>query len=227
MKSIICSFLLLTTFCVVPFVAFSSTFTSTNPIVLPTTSNEDNGAPVPVLPELLDIDGEPLHVDQEYHIRSIFWGAGSGAVDFARIGNTRCPNAVVFMFGDSSQGLPVKFFTHGGPVVRETNDINIMFSFPKTIRCNNGTYWMVDFNPDMTARGVRFVVTSTVLFVPNSLFQIVKSSETSPFYKIRHCPGQGVDCEDVGLTSHKGYNRLAITNEPFYFTFTKVSKTDA
>ncbi|KAJ8554048.1 hypothetical protein K7X08_024726 [Anisodus acutangulus] len=132
--------------------------------------------------------------------------------------------------------MPVKFFTRlpthpPFDVIRETNEVEIMFSIPSTPRCDNGTYWMVD-NPDMTARGTRFVVTSAIKIAPNIWFNIEKLSKTSPFYKLRHCPSRSIcptcPCSDVGLTILKGYRRLALTNQPFMVVFKKVQKsTDA
>ncbi|XP_059306832.1 cysteine protease inhibitor 8-like [Lycium ferocissimum] len=230
MKSIF-SFLLLTTFCLLPFVAFSSTCTCDNPIFLPTTTDDDNGFPLLELPEVLDSNGEPLRVGQEYRILSATWGAGSGAVGLAKIGNAKCPNAVV-LHQRIQLGLPVKFFTrHPGPpplnVIRETNQINVKVLIPNTQHCDNENFWMVG-KPDMTAQGLRFVVTSRVPKVPDGVFQIEKFTKTSPFYKIRHCPNR-FTCSDVGLTSHSGHSRLALTNQPFFFIFKKVQKssTDA
>ncbi|XP_060202898.1 cysteine protease inhibitor 8-like [Lycium barbarum] len=236
MKSIF-SFLLLATFCLLPFVAFSSTCTCDNPIFLPTTTDDDNDFPLLELPEVLDSNGEPLRVGQEYRILSATPPARRGAVGLAKIGNAKCPNAVVLHRGNIQLGLPVKFYTrHPGPpplnVIRETNQISVLFSTPNTQRCDNGNFWMVG-KPDETAQGLRFVVTSRVPEVPDGVFQIEKFTEASPFYKIRYCPDRSTcpkcPCSDVGLTSHSGHNRLALTNQPISFIFKKVQKscTDA
>ncbi|XP_059289155.1 cysteine protease inhibitor 8-like [Lycium ferocissimum] len=237
-KSVIFSFLLFsTTLSLVPFVTFSSAFTSENPIILPTTTDDNGRRPVPTLPEVLDINGEPLHVSQEYHILPLTWGAGCGVIDSAKIGNTKCPNAVVLQGGDAKLGLPVKFFISNGErtakdVVRETNQINIMFSIPSTPTCDNGTFWMVG-DPDITARGLRFVLTSRVVLAPDGDFTIEKLTKKSPFYKIKHCPSRSIcptcPCSDVGLTSHGGHRRLALTKQPLIVVFNKVQKstTDA
>ncbi|XP_075107906.1 cysteine protease inhibitor 8-like [Nicotiana tabacum] len=243
MKSFIFSFLLLsTTLSLLPFVVFSSSFTSTNPIVLPTTTADGKGLPIPVLPEVLDINGEPLQIGEKYHIISAIWGSGGGGVYLTNLGNTKCPNGVVQHGRDTRPGMPVKFFTtHPGPppfnVVRETNNINIMFSVPTSRLCVNETVWKVG-DPDLTARGVRFVVTGGTLGNPgpetiNSWFKIEKVTKTAPFYNLRYCPDkvlcpmcQPVDCLDVGVTDHFGYRRLALTNQPFMVFFRKFQKTD-
>ncbi|XP_059283376.1 cysteine protease inhibitor 8-like [Lycium ferocissimum] len=228
-KSVIFSFLLFsTTLSLVPFVAFSSTFTSENPIILPTTTADNCQLPASTLPEVLDINGEPLHVSQEYQILSLNPGAECGVVDSAKIGNAKCPNAVVLQGGDAKLGLPVKFFLSHGPrnpndVVRERNQINIMFSIPSTPHCGDRTFWMVG-DPDKTAGGLRFVETRRVVKAPHDDFTIEKLTKKSPFYKIRHCPSQSI-CSDVGLTHHGGRRRLALTKQPLMVVFKRVQKS--
>ncbi|OIT31639.1 21 kda seed protein [Nicotiana attenuata] len=103
-------------------------------------------------------------------------------------------NNVVQHWLDTQEGMPVKFFTMDpevapSSVVRETNDINIMFSVPTTELCVNETVWKVG-DPDITEQGVRFVVTGGTLGNPgpetiNSWFKIEKVTKTAPFYKLR------------------------------------------
>nr|AAF15901.1 putative proteinase inhibitor [Nicotiana glutinosa] len=240
MKSFIFSFLLLsTTLSLIPFVVFSSSFTSTNPIVLPTTTDDDKGFPVPVLPEVLDINGEPLQIGEKYHIVSAIWGAGGGGVYLTYVRNTRCPNDVVQHGRTPKKACPLNSLplAPGPPpfnVVRETNNINIMFSVPTSRLCVNETVWKVG-DPDLTARGTRFVVTGGTLGNPrpetiNSWFKIEKVTKTAPFYKLRYCPDNFLCpechpdvCLDVGLTHER---RLALTNQPFMVLFRKFQKTD-
>ncbi|OIT27347.1 PREDICTED: serine protease inhibitor 1-like [Nicotiana attenuata] len=241
MKSFIFSFLLLsTTLALLPFVVFSSSFTSTNPIVLPTTTDDDKGFPISGFSEVLDINGEPLHVGEEYHIISAIRGAGGGGVYLTYVGNTKCPSGVLQHWSDTRPGMPVKFVTtHSRPfnVVRENTDINIMFSVSTSRLCVNETVWKVG-DPDLTARGTRFVVTGGTLGNPgpetiNSWFKIEKVTKQAPFYKLRYCPDKllcpechPVNCLDVGVTDHFGRRRLALTNQPFMVFFRKFQKTD-
>nr|ABX76297.1 stigma expressed protein [Nicotiana alata] len=243
MKSFIFSFLLLsTTLSLLPFVVFSSSFTSTNPIVLPTTTDDDND--LPVLSEVLDTNGKPLQIGEEYHIISASWRTGGG-VYLTNLTNTKCPNDVVQHWEGSKDGMPVKFFTMDpevapSSVVRETNDINIMFSVPTTKLCVNETVWKVG-DPDSTEQGVRFVVTGGTLGYPGpitikSWFKIEKVTKTAPFYKLRYCPDRYlcpmcyVGCSDVGLTADRdvvGDKRLVLNDQPFWVVFEKFQKTDA
>ncbi|XP_060206437.1 cysteine protease inhibitor 8-like [Lycium barbarum] len=211
MKSIF-SFLLLTTFSLVPFVAFSSTFTSDDPIVLPTTTEDD----INVLPEVLDMDGQPLKTGEPYTILNTLFGGGSVAL--VNIGNTRCPNAIV-QKGELEKGTPLTFFTKKSrptpfDVVHEMNDIDIMFTVA-TSSCINETVWKVG-NPD------RFVVTGGTL--GNNFFKIVKAETKPGSYHLRYCLGATFLCLNVGLTRN---NRLALNNQPIPFGFVKHQKTDA
>lgn len=133
--------------------------------------------------------------------------------------------------------MPVKFVTtHSRPfnVVLENTDINIMFSVATTRLCVNQTVWKVG-DPDLTARGTRFVLTGGTLgnLRPENIdswFKIERVTKQGPFYKLRYCPAtihsRPVVCSDVGVTDYFGFRRLTLTNQPFIVFFRKFQNTD-
>ncbi|KAG5617756.1 hypothetical protein H5410_017580 [Solanum commersonii] len=85
----ILSFLLLSS--TLSLVAFSQSFTSDNNPVL-------------------NMDGKPLKINEEYSILSVLPGGGSTYL--ADLGNTKCPNGVLQdSSGEFDHNTPVMFFT--------------------------------------------------------------------------------------------------------------------
>ncbi|KAK6794910.1 hypothetical protein RDI58_008363 [Solanum bulbocastanum] len=146
MKSIsnILSFLLVSA--TLSLVAFSQSFTSDNNPVL-------------------DMDGEPLKINEEYSILSVLPGGGSTYL--ADLGNTKCPNGVVQdSSGEFDHSTPVMFFTMdlGSRYVFENQDVSIMFSTKTSRLCVNETVWEAgDYMLGPMNPPPRFVITGGTL----------------------------------------------------------------
>ncbi|XP_060202896.1 cysteine protease inhibitor 5-like [Lycium barbarum] len=199
-------------------------FTSTDSILLPTTDDDINGLPVPVQ----DLHRDLVKIGEEYIIHTLL---SNGKIYLIYVENTTCPNGIIEISGYYKEGTPVRFFTKNPTrpapfnVVRETNDINIMFSDPTTTSlCVNESVWKVS-DPDIKAKGLRFVVTGGTLGNISSWFKIEKFKTERPgSYKLTYCPTCSInDCEDMGVQ----VPRLALTNKPLSFGFKKVKKSDA
>ncbi|XP_015167015.1 miraculin-like [Solanum tuberosum] len=206
-------------------------------------SISDNNGNI-VFPHVLDMDGEPLKINEEYSILSVLPGGGS--VYLADIDNlTECPNDVVKdRSGDFDHSTPVLFYTMQlgrDHFVYENQDVSIMFSTSSSTKsCFNETVWKAGYyflgpvHPPP-----RFVITGGTLGIPgpntlNNWFKIEKYETESPHsYKLRYCPSQYMcptcqfDCADVGLYKDMEYTRLALNNMPYPFGFSKVKKNDA
>ncbi|XP_055827498.1 cysteine protease inhibitor 8-like [Solanum dulcamara] len=215
MKSIniLCFLLLSTTLSLVPFVAFSRSFTSDNPIVLPTSTHN------PIDPAVLDVKGVPLKIGEKYTIRNAHLGVGP--VFWANIGGHKCPNVVsqrISIPPFLGKGTSVKFVHKAyGDVIREMVSINIMFSPDTSDPCANETVWKVDDK--------EFLVTGGTLGNENSFFKIMKYDKKSigseNVYKLLYCPPQ-LMCKDVDLIFHENYTRLvAVDNGSLPFVFMK------
>ncbi|KAK4350700.1 hypothetical protein RND71_030013 [Anisodus tanguticus] len=136
--------LFLLSLCLFPFVAFSSTFTSENPIDLPTTPDNI----IPVIPSVLDVKGEALQVGSSYRIISLGRGAAGGDVYLGPSPNSTapCPDGVFRYNSDvGPSGMPVRFikFGHSGPGIHEREDINIQFNIATSRLCVSHTIWKV------------------------------------------------------------------------------------
>ncbi|XP_055826830.1 cysteine protease inhibitor 1-like [Solanum dulcamara] len=216
MKSIniLCFLLLSTTLSLVPFVAFSRSFTSDNPIVLPTTTHNL------IDPAVLDVDGVPLKIGEDYIINNPL--IGGGAVYWKNIGNHKCPNVVsqhTSSIDNIGDGMPVKFVLKANDdVIREMVAINIKFSNDTSKPCGNETVWKVDDK--------EFVVTGGTLGNENTFFKIMKYETEGTVrskyeYKLLYCPPQ-LMCKDVTVASHENYPRLVAGNNGFQqFVFMK------
>ncbi|KAK4735019.1 hypothetical protein R3W88_009280 [Solanum pinnatisectum] len=202
--STILSFLLVSA--TLSLVAFSQSFTSDNNPVL-------------------DMDGEPLKINEEYSILSVLPGGGSTYL--ADLGNTKCPNGVV----QDSSGE----FDHSTPVMFFTMQLGSHY-----VLCVNETVWKAgDHLLGPMHPPPRFVITGGTLGIPGpnnieNWFKIEKYETGRPHsYKLRYCPSQYIcptcdpDCADVGLTYKGGYYCLSLNNKPYPFGFTKVNKNDA
>ncbi|PHT28058.1 Serine protease inhibitor 1 [Capsicum baccatum] len=175
-----CSSLLLLSLCLLPFVAFSSTFTSQNPIDLPTASKL-----------VLDATGKALDPRASYRIGSIGWGAAGGDVYLGRTPNSTapCPNGVYRYNSDvGPTGTPVRFVKsdHSGPGIFEKQDLNIQFDIPTSRLCVTYTIWKVgDYDASL---GARLLETGgTLRQQDSSWFKIVKASGRG--YNLFYCPG--------------------------------------
>ncbi|KAH0702735.1 hypothetical protein KY290_018048 [Solanum tuberosum] len=224
MKSInILSFLLLSS--TLSLVAFAQSFTSENPIVLPTTSHDDDNL---VLPEVYDDEGHPLRIGEEYIINNPLLGAGAVYLD--NIGNLTCPNAVlqhISTFNLSGDGTPVKFVrkseSDDGDVVRVMTVVYIKF-FPNipNLLCVNENVWKVNDE--------ELVVTGGNVGNENDIFKIMKTDLVTPegskyVYKLLHCPAH-LECKNIGVNFKDGYPRLTTVDDdknfaPFVFSKAK------
>ncbi|KAH0686449.1 hypothetical protein KY284_017002 [Solanum tuberosum] len=205
-------------------------------------SISDNNGNV-VFPPVLDMEGEPLKINEEYSVISIPYGGGN--IYLTDLGNTKCPNGVVQdSSGEFDNSTPVLFYTMklGSHFVYENQDVSIKFSTSSssTKSCVNETVWKVGYSiVGPTHSPLRFVITGGTLGFPGpnnieNWFKIEKYETGRPHsYKLRYCPSQYIcptcnfDCADVGLTYNSGYYRLALNNKPYPFGFTKVNKNDA
>ncbi|KAG5617758.1 hypothetical protein H5410_017582 [Solanum commersonii] len=219
MKSIsnILSFLLLSS--TLSLVAFARSFSSENPIVLPTTCHDDDNL---VLPEVYDQDGDPLRIGERYIIENPLIGGGSVYLD--DIENLKCPNAVLqhlpipkFM----GKGTPVMFVRKSesdyGDVVRVMTVVYIKFFVKTATSCVDQTVWKVNDK--------EFVVTGGKVGNENDIFKIRKTDLVirgmKNVYKLLHCPSHH-ECKNIGGNFKNGYPRLATVDDdkdfiPFVF----------
>ncbi|KAG5568432.1 hypothetical protein H5410_064547 [Solanum commersonii] len=199
-------------------VSFCQSFTWDNPIVLPTTTHDDNL----VLPAVLDQDGDPVKIGKEYIIETPIIEGGSVYLD--NIGGHKCPNGALLhipSLGLTGDGTPVKFILNDDLVLREMYAIHIMFSVRTSscTSCVNQTVWKVGDEKD-------FLVTGGTVGNENTFFKIMKlEMEALPdlknVYKLLYCPPQLV-CKDVNGGFDNGYPRLqVIEDDPFPFVFVK------
>ncbi|XP_049349466.1 miraculin-like [Solanum verrucosum] len=193
---------------------------------------------------VLDMDGEPLKMNEEYSILSVLPGGGS--VYLTNINKrTECPNDVVLdSSGEFDNSTAVLFYSMqlgSDHVVYENQDVSIMFSTSSSTKsCFNETVWKAGYyflGPEYPPP--RFVITGGTLGFPGpnnieNWFKIEKDETGRPHsYKLRYCPSQFMcptcqfDCADVGLYEDKGYTRLALNNKPYPFGFSKVNRNDA
>ncbi|XP_049394431.1 cysteine protease inhibitor 1-like [Solanum stenotomum] len=213
MKSInILSFLVLSS--TLSLVAFAQSFSSENPIVLPTTSHDDDNL---VLPEVYDDKGHPLRIGEKYIIENPLIGAGAVYLD--NIGNLTCPNAVLQHISTPpflGEGTPVKFVRKpdDGDVVRVMTVVYIKF-FPKitSLLCVNETVWKVNDEA--------LVVTGGNVGNENDIFKIMETDlvtpEGSKEYRLLHCPAH-LGCKNIDVNFKDGYPRLTIVDDDKKFT---------
>ncbi|XP_049393888.1 cysteine protease inhibitor 10 [Solanum stenotomum] len=218
MKSInILSFLVLSS--TLSLVAFAQSFSSENPIVLPTTCHDDDNL---VLPEVYDQDGNPLRIGERYIIKNPL--LGGGAVYLDNIGNLQCPNAVLQHMSIPQflgKGTPVMFVRKSESdyrdVVRVMTGVYIKF-FVKTSRlCVDETVWKVNHE--------QLVVTGGNVGNENDIFKIKKTDLVvrgmKNVYKLLHCPSH-LQCKNIGSNFKNGYPRLVTVHDdkdfiPFVF----------
>ncbi|KAK4735011.1 hypothetical protein R3W88_009272 [Solanum pinnatisectum] len=213
MKSIsnILSFLLFSS--TLSLVAFAQSFTSENPIVLPTTSHDDDNL---VLPEIYDQDGDPLRIGERYIINNPLLGGGSVYLD--NIGNLKCPNAVlqhVSVPKFLGEGTPVMFVRKSdyGGVVRVMTVVYIKFFVKTTRLCVNETVWKVNDEG--------LVVTGGNVGNENDIFKIMPTDlvigDMKNVYKLLHCPSH-LECKTIGGNFKNGYPHLATVDDDKNFT---------
>ncbi|KAL3342630.1 hypothetical protein AABB24_026584 [Solanum stoloniferum] len=203
MKSIsyILSFLFLSS--TLSLVAFARSFTSENPIFLPTTSYDDDNI---VLPEVYDQNGDPLRIGERYIIKNPLPGGGS--VYWHKIGNVECPNAVlqhVSVPGFLGEGTPVMFVRKSdyGDVVRVMTVVHIKFFVETTRFCAKEAVWKVNDEG--------LVVTGGNVGNENDIFKIMQTDSVIPgrknVYKLLHCPSH-LGCKNIGGNFKNGYPHL-------------------
>ncbi|KAL3342637.1 hypothetical protein AABB24_026589 [Solanum stoloniferum] len=163
--------------CLAPFVVFSSTFTSQNPIDLP------SAKPVPVL----DTTGKEVDPRSSYRMVYTNRGPYGGDIylDYSPAGSI-CPDGV-FRYGQvGPKGTPVRLITpsHFGPGVYEDQDINIQFVISNVEKCGNYTIWKV--GPYNREERVSFLETGQQ--DSKSCFKIVKSPRLLG-YELITCDG--------------------------------------
>ncbi|KAK6794920.1 hypothetical protein RDI58_008373 [Solanum bulbocastanum] len=216
MKSVnILSFLLLST--TLSLVVFARSFTSENPIVLPTSSHDDDNL---VLPEVYDQKGDPLRIGERYIINNPLIGGGS--LYWYKIGNVECPNAVLQHMPIPEflgQGTPVMFVPKSdyGDVVHVMTAVYIKFSVISRW-CVNETVWQVHDEDQL-------VLTGGKVGNENAIFKIMKADLViegmKNVYKLLHCPSHH-ECKNIGGHFKNGYPHLAIVDDdkdfiPFVF----------
>ncbi|KAJ8536637.1 hypothetical protein K7X08_035038 [Anisodus acutangulus] len=219
--------LFLLSLCLFPFVAFSSTFTSENPIDLPTTPDNI----LPVIPSVRDVKGEALQVGSSYRIISIGRGAAGGDVYLGPSPNSTasCPDGVFRYNSDvGPSGMPVRFikFGHSGPGIHEREDINIQFNITTSRLCVSHTIWKVG-DYDVSLRARLLGTGGTLSQQDSSWFKIVKAELG---YNLLYCPGPLVcpscpvnQCQTVGVVFQNGKRRLALViDQPLGVNFRKV-----
>nr|AIT42168.1 Kunitz-type inhibitor B [Solanum tuberosum] len=208
-----CLFLLC--LCLVPIVVFSSTFTSQNPIDLPS----DATPPTPVL----DVTGKELDSRLSYRIISTFWGALGGDVYLGKSPNSDapCPDGVFRYNSDvGPSGTPVRFIGSSsdfGPGIFEDELLNIQFDISTAKLCVSYTIWKVgDYDASL---GTMLLETGgTIGQADSSWFKIVKSSQFG--YNLLYCPvttpvicpssSDDRFCSKVGVVHQNGKRRLAL-----------------
>ncbi|KAH0689890.1 hypothetical protein KY289_017248 [Solanum tuberosum] len=218
MKSInILSFLVLSS--TLSLVAFARSFSSENPIVLPTTCHDDDNL---VLPEVYDQDGNPLRIGERYIIKNPL--LGGGAVYLDNIGNLQCPNAVLQHMSIPQflgKGTPVMFVRKSesdyGDVVRVMTGVYIKFFVKTSKLCVDETVWKVNHE--------QLVVTGGNVGNENDIFKIKKTDLVirgmKNVYKLLHCPSH-LQCKNIGSNFKNGYPRLVTVHDdkdfiPFVF----------
>nr|AIT42196.1 Kunitz-type inhibitor B [Solanum tuberosum] len=216
-----CLFLLC--LCLVPIVVFSSTFTSENPINLPS-----DATPV------LDVTGKELDPRLSYRIISTFWGALGGDVYLGKSPNSDAPCANgVFRYNSDvgPSGTPVRFIgssSHFGPHIFEDELLNIQFAISTSKLCVSYTIWKVgDYDASL---GTMLLETGgTIGQADSSWFKIVKSSRFG--YNLLYCPVTIICpscpddqfCSKVGVVHQNGKRRLALVKDnPLDVSFKQV-----
>ncbi|KAF3614948.1 Serine protease inhibitor 7 [Capsicum annuum] len=203
--------LLLLCLCLLPFLAFSSNFTSENPIELPTVTS--------VGQRVFDPLGRAVETRRSYRISSSLWGALGGQVYLATTPNSAapCPDGVFKYNSDSGpRGTPVRFIPHrsiGNPPVLHINqDFNIQFT---TGNCDSYTVWKCgdyDASLDATLLGTSG---GTIGQRDSSWFKLARAQQG---YHLLNCPGPIAcpscvleGCRQVwAITMPDGRRRLAL-----------------
>ncbi|XP_049359508.1 serine protease inhibitor 5-like [Solanum verrucosum] len=219
------NYLFLLSLFLLPFIAFSSTFTSQNPIDLPTATNK----------LVLDTNGNALDPRASYHIVSIGRGAAGGDVYLGPSPNSSapCPDGVFRYNSDVGRpiGTPVRFIIKSdystGSGIFENQDVNVQFDIATSRLCVIYANWKVgDYDVSL---GARLLETGGTLGQgDSSWFKIVKVSESS--YNLLYCPGPFVcpscpvdECQAVGWVRQDGKRRLCLVkDQPFGVNFKKV-----
>ncbi|XP_060206438.1 serine protease inhibitor 5-like [Lycium barbarum] len=220
-----CLFLL--SLCLLPFVVFSSTFTSENPINLPTATSAKL---------VVDVSGKALDPRASYRILSICRGALGGDVYLGPSPKSTSPyNCLDDVFRYNSDVgpsvTPVEFIKsdHTGPGIFENQDINIKFFTTTTRLCLNYTTWKVgDCDVSLGARLLK--TGGTIGQQDSSWFKIVKATQGPGGYNLLYCPGTFVcpscpvdQCQTVGQVIKNGKRRLALVkDQPLGVLFRKV-----
>nr|NP_001274866.1 Kunitz-type enzyme inhibitor P4E1 precursor [Solanum tuberosum]AAL99260.1 Kunitz-type enzyme inhibitor P4E1 precursor [Solanum tuberosum]AIT42154.1 Kunitz-type inhibitor A [Solanum tuberosum]BAC23032.1 cathepsin D inhibitor [Solanum tuberosum] len=200
--------------CLFPILVFSSTFTSQNPIDLPTDTT-------PCTP-VLDTNGNELNPNSSYRIISTFWGALGGDVYLGKSPNSDapCPDGVFRYNSDvGPRGTPVRFIPLSGANICEDQLLNIQFNIPTPKLCVSYTIWKVG-NLNALLRTMLLETGGTIGQADSSYFKIVKSSKIG--YNLLYCPltpiicplcPDDLFCAKVGVVIQNGKRRLALVNE--------------
>ncbi|TMW81024.1 hypothetical protein EJD97_012677 [Solanum chilense] len=192
--------------------ALSESFSSENPIVLPT--SDDNI----ILPEIYDQDDDPIRIGMTYIIKNPNFGGG--AVYLGNIGHLKCPNAVLQHIpvpGQMGNGTPVMFVrdrSDADDVVRVMTVVYIKFFVETTPLCVNETVWKVNDE--------KFVVTGGKVGNENDIFKIMKTDikirDYKNIYKLLHCPPY-VMCNAIGVTFKDEHFRLVTVDDQHFVPF--------
>ncbi|XP_055828404.1 serine protease inhibitor 5-like [Solanum dulcamara] len=199
-------------FCLLPIVVFSSTFTSQNPIDLP------SAKPVP----LLDVTGKEVDPRLSYRMVPTYRGPSGGDIylDYSLDSTAPCPDGVFRYNSDGGpKGTPVRFIAAipFGPYIYEEQDINIQFDISTVKSCVDYTIWKVG-GYDVPLR-VELLKTGGTIGQQISCFKIVKSPRLLG-YSLLTCSGSL-----VGTINQNGKTPLAlVANYSLDFNFQKVEE---
>ncbi|CAI9294276.1 unnamed protein product [Lactuca saligna] len=178
------------------------------------------GQPSPT--QVRDFDGKLVRSGTKYYILPVIRGMGGG-VTLASTRNESCPLDVVQANQEVDNGMPLTFtpvnFKKG--VIRESTDLNIMFSGVST--CIQSNVWMLeeyDGHLITTGHGVAGSPSQETI---NNWFKIEKYEDG---YKLVFCPKVCELCRpicgNIGVVIAKnGSRRLAVNEVPFKIMFKK------
>lgn len=194
--------------------AFSSTFSSENPIELPTATSANSEL-------VVDTRGGVIDTRQSYRIASSLGGVLSGDVFLGASPNSAapCPDGIFKYNNDGgTRNTPVRFIPYtsmGRPNnIYENQDINIQFT---TSNCADYTIWKVgDYDASLEA-SLLGTTGGTIGQQGSSWFKIVKEQDG---YQLLYCPGPFVcpncsldQCQVVWVIMQNGKMRLALATE--------------
>ncbi|XP_055820871.1 trypsin inhibitor DE-3-like [Solanum dulcamara] len=170
-------------------------------------------------PTIKDTEGNPLNKNSRYFIVSATWGAGGGGVKLANLGNqdqNNCPTSVVQSRNDLDDGKAVYIIPnhHKHDIITEKSTVHIKF-YLDSPTCSDYAMWKVDNFPEPAEK---YPISTGRSRNMNVQFQIRSLSDST--YKLVFCPqGNKLTCQNVGIASENGFNRLVLTENAKAFVF--------